>query len=533
MREPLNTNSQSTIVTSSNGEISLYKSIRWIIITIFTIIYTLLMINVGIMSAATRTIKSSLNLNNETFGLLSSLNSTGRIIGTFLFMGIINFFNRKYIVLIPLYINSISVIAFTLSDVHIILYITRMLNGVCQVFGFIYFPMWIDQFGIQKRKTFMLTLIQLASPLGMVTGYAMNIYLGSENWRKGFWYEAIGEIIFLSLVLFVPGKYFSRHLFFKCHFDGFERLENGQSRVASIFYTPQKDPKEKAHSGSVGKNLLLILQNKIFIFSVLYKAMSQIICVGLGVWLTDYLENQLHVESKFLKFNTYVFVIVVGPMIGMSFGGFCGSLTGGYEKKRSVLLICVFHFISAIISLCVVFVDNIYFFNAIMVVFFIFNCAVVPVLTGLILWSMPKHLKGLGNGISSLVSTFLGKFPAPLIYGILQERYGSYYNKIGMFGLLSTSLLGVLFLVLTVIYRYRMDDEEKGKGLFEKKNELKETNKLEEAARNSINHEALATVFNGSNISEAIEINENYYYNNKEEGYAINDVSEEMEHKEI
>ena len=177
MREPLNTNSQSTIVTSSNGEISLYKSIRWIIITIFTIIYTLLMINVGIMSAATRTIKSSLNLNNETFGLLSSLNSTGRIIGTFLFMGIINFFNRKYIVLIPLYINSISVIAFTLSDVHIILYITRMLNGVCQVFGFIYFPMWIDQFGIQKRKTFMLTLIQLASPLGMVTGYSMNIYL--------------------------------------------------------------------------------------------------------------------------------------------------------------------------------------------------------------------------------------------------------------------------------------------------------------------------------------------------------------------
>ena len=103
MREPLNKTSQSTIVTSSNGEISLYKSIRWIIITIFTIIYTLLMINVGIMSAATRTIKSSLNLNNETFGLLSSLNSTGRIIGTFLFMGIINFFNRKYIVLIPLY----------------------------------------------------------------------------------------------------------------------------------------------------------------------------------------------------------------------------------------------------------------------------------------------------------------------------------------------------------------------------------------------------------------------------------------------
>ena len=84
---------QTAPLIQSSTETSLYKSVRWIIIAIFTVLYTLLMINVGIMSAATSKIKSSLELNNETFGLLSSFNSAGRIGGTFLFMAIINFFN--------------------------------------------------------------------------------------------------------------------------------------------------------------------------------------------------------------------------------------------------------------------------------------------------------------------------------------------------------------------------------------------------------------------------------------------------------
>ena len=165
-----------------------------------------------------------------------------------------------------------------------------------------------------------------------------------------------------------------------------------------------------------------------------------------------------------------------------------------------------------------------------MVLFFIFNCAVVPVLTGVILWSMPKNQKGLGNGISSLVTTFLGKFPAPLIYGILQEKYSSSYNKIGMLGLMSTSFLGVIFLGLTTIYRYRTEVED-NKSVFEKKESDKKAKYEEEEdpMRTSINQEALATVFNNANIAEAFEINEDYYYNNLS-NVPINDA-EEMSHK--
>ena len=82
------------------GEITLYKSVRWIIIILFTILYTLLMVNVGIMSAATRKIKESLEIDNQTYGMFGSLNSTGRIIGTFLFMFLVNKWNRKFLIII-------------------------------------------------------------------------------------------------------------------------------------------------------------------------------------------------------------------------------------------------------------------------------------------------------------------------------------------------------------------------------------------------------------------------------------------------
>jgi hypothetical protein len=370
----------------------------------------------------------------------------------------------------------------------------------------------------------------------MVTGYGINTILGSDKWRYGFWLEGICEVVFITLLLFIPMKYFSKNLFFKCHFDGLERLENGQSRVFSIFHEPNKDvPKDKTQSSSFKKNLNAIIKNKIFIFSVLYKAISQIICVGLGFWLTDYLENQLHLNNNLSKFNTYVVVIVVGPMIGMSFGGIVGSFTGGYEKRFCIFIMFILHLISSIVSLCVVLVDGIIWFNLIMVIFFVFNAAVMPVITGLILWALPKNLKGLGNGISSLLTTFLGKFPAPLIYGYLQDYYGSYYNKIGMLGLMSTSLLGVVFLGLCVVYRYRQDKDEKSGVLFEKEEKPKtflSANNMGQELRRSINQEAIATVFSGTNINEVIEMHEEYYSDkNNNKRYNDEDDWEEMQGK--
>ena len=55
--------------------------------------------------------------------------------------------------------------------------------------------------------------------------------------------------------------------------------------------------------------------------------------------------------------------------------------------------------------------------------------SVIPVNTGLILWTLPKNLKGFGNGVGNLITTILGKFPSPFLYGYIQYAFND-YNKI-------------------------------------------------------------------------------------------------------
>ena len=46
-----------------------------------------------------------------------------------------------------------------------------------------------------------------------------------------------------------------------------------------------------------------------------------------------------------------------------------------------------------------------------------------PVLQGYLIKAIPKQIKGIGVGLDMLVSTFLGKIIAPVIYGSIVDKY--------------------------------------------------------------------------------------------------------------
>jgi len=457
-------------------DFSLSRGIRWVLMIIFTLLYVILMFNVGIFTAAITQIKKDLSLEDNQYGLLGSYNGGGKIIGTLIFLLIVNKYNRKYILIIPLFISSISIYLFTIFENRYILYLLRGINGICQVFGFIYFPIWIDQFGIQKRKTLMMTLIQLAAPFGMAGGYLINYLIESKNWRSGFIIEFIGECGLLFLILFFPRIYFSRNIYYKSDGDSRknkrtkindELFDNDKKELFlkagkgldSIFYA---EAKKSQLTGSFFSNVISLLKNKLFMFAVLYKSTTQFICAGIGYWIADFLENVLEEKNERVKFQSYLIIIIGGPLIGMVIGGFLGSLTGGYEKKASIVLIFIFQFIASIIGIFVIFCDTANAFNIVIGTFFIFNSAAVPINSGFILWSVPKEMKGLANGVSNLIVTFLGKFPAPYLYGLINEisREQNLNKKNGMIFLMSIAFVGDVFLLLAAIFRALIKDND-------------------------------------------------------------------------
>ena len=170
---------------------------------IHLLINIIIAMDTGLFTSASTKIKENLEIDDKKFGLFGSLNHFGRIFGTILFMFIFNYFNRKNLLIISFFIICFSIFCFTITEKTIILFIARIINGFFASFGFMYFPIWIDQFGIQNKKTLMMSILQIAFPIGMIIGYSINTILGSEKWKITFLIETISLFLCNICIIFI------------------------------------------------------------------------------------------------------------------------------------------------------------------------------------------------------------------------------------------------------------------------------------------------------------------------------------------
>ena len=530
-------------------DVILKRDIRWTIMIIYLLISIIISMDTGLFTSASTLIKETLKIDDKKFGLFGSCIHFGRIFGTIIFMFIFNIFNRKNLLIISFFINCISIFCFTITDNIIILFISRIINGFCTSFGIIYFPIWIDQFGIQNKKTLMMSLLQMAFPIGMILGYTTNTILGSKKWKITLLIETISLFIFNLFIIFIPKKYYSKKLCFKQHFDGVEKIKqmkkikirkksNQDSKLTnnykkkysndinesnnknnfeinrnSLFSQNNLDNKKNDDIFSFKKKIKFIITNKIYICTILYKSINQFILSGLTFWLTDYLENILEEKNSFQRLYIYIEAIVIGPIIGIAIGGFLGSMTGGYEKKNSVLAIFILQAISSLFSIFVPLVNNINLFSLYLTLFNLFMSSVIPVNTGLILWTLPKNLKGFGNGVGNLITTIIGKFPSPLLYGYIQYLFNDYNKRIGMHFLMKISFLGEICLALATLFRFKDNFTEIEKVIEE--TEIDRKKKFNENLRKSINSDVISSAFN----NDISTVNDNKSFNSEECDY--------------
>ena len=530
-------------------DVILKRDIRWTIMIIYLLISIIISMDTGLFTSASTLIKKTLKIDDKKFGLFGSCIHFGRIFGTIIFMFIFNIFNRKNLLIISFFINCISIFCFTITDNIIILFISRIINGFCTSFGIIYFPIWIDQFGIQNKKTLMMSLLQMAFPIGMILGYTTNTILGSKKWKITLLIETISLFIFNLFIIFIPKKYYSKKLCFKQHFDGVEKIKqmkkikirkksNQDSKLTnnykkkysndinesnnknnieinrnSLFSQNNLDNKKNDDIFSFKKKIKFIITNKIYICTILYKSINQFILSGLTFWLTDYLENILEEKNSFQRLYIYIEAIVIGPIIGIAIGGFLGSMTGGYEKKNSVLAIFILQAISSLFSIFVPLVNNINLFSLYLTLFNLFMSSVIPVNTGLILWTLPKNLKGFGNGVGNLITTIIGKFPSPLLYGYIQYIFNDYNKRIGMHFLMKISFLGEICLAFATLFRFKDNFTEIEKVIEETQIDRKK--KFNENLRKSINSDVISSAFN----NDISTVNDNKSFNSEECDY--------------
>jgi len=103
---------------------------------------------------------------------------TNLLLGSFCAIPIINRIkSRKWILAGLLYSNTLFQGTFYGIPIFGYLVVNRLFIGVTQSFIMIYSPVWVDQFAPRNRKTLFMAIQQVASPLGVVLGYALTFGL--------------------------------------------------------------------------------------------------------------------------------------------------------------------------------------------------------------------------------------------------------------------------------------------------------------------------------------------------------------------
>ena len=423
---------QEKLVTSEEGKphIRLSRWTRIIIFVCFFIIHLLNCSDGGVVSARSNQIKEELNINDKSFGIYGSIVQIGRIIGTLSVMILLNLFDRKYLIFFALLLKCATFVIYFFTANYYIIMGFRFLQGFSHVFTYVYFPTWVDQFGLQNYKTIMTSFIQTASPFGSVFGFNVTTFLG--DYKYGFALLAFTILPLDIILLFMPDKFFSPKIFFyKVH----KEEHDGRESVFSLFEIDEEKMKKKQEEKEKkpeGPSIWLQLLRPVFATIVLARTVLMFSFMGTHYWIGDYFQNALGQDGKLAKASIYSVVSLVGPFTGSMVGAAVCEKVGGYTKRASSLLCCGFSVLTGICAVLIPMTNDMMVFTVELFLFFFFANCMMPILIGISFNCVDKKLKGASYGVNSLMCTFLGNLPAPSVYGFINDIYKETNPKMAM-----------------------------------------------------------------------------------------------------
>ncbi|CAD8102901.1 unnamed protein product [Paramecium primaurelia] len=395
----------------------------------------------GIIPAATKQIETSLDLSAEELGYLGSLVYAGiSLVGLFggkLFLH----FNAKLIVSISYFGMLGSLLMFPQHyKSSWLFYLSRFLTGCAQAPMMIYFPVWVDNFG-GESKTIWLTILQGVIPLGIFVGYVLSSVISSIwNWQLAF-YAQVALLIpcAISFIFFVRTKDFEIKRARRSKLD--KKSVNPDDLGSSMLSVGS----HKTYWHMMGE----LYSIKLWLCCTIVISILYFIVTGIQFWMTDYMITEMHQNQKTVNI-VFAVVSITAPVFGCITGGLIAQKLGGYERTKSLYICVIYCFICCLSAVPVPFTD-VFWFGALCVWFLLFfGGAIVPPLIGIMLSSVPKHLKAFANSNTTMFQNLFGFLPAPSIYGFLMERYSA---KVAVFALMYYSFAGLLFMLIAVYFK--------------------------------------------------------------------------------
>ena len=423
----------------------------------------------GVLSSSKKQVRRDLQLDEKGYGFFGSFASAGRMFGSCIFMGLLQTDRRKLLTCVCIFINGSAFFAYYLTFNKWILYCVRFLIGSVRIYPHIYIPVWVDQFGIKKLKTMMMTVINITSPLGQTVGYVLGTINEPDKWYLN--YMIVGGLIlgFGSLLLLFPDKFFSaKYNFLGYQEEGTDNFSKEPKDWKQVTFFENGEMKvKKKEQGS----MLEIVKNPVYCFSAFVKANCLFCFQVIHLNITSYVMDDLKMaeEEKTTKFlPLYGSASVFGPFTGGMFGGLCVSFVGGYEKKKSAFFLAGFALVTLFSSFIVIYSNSAVYMCVGLFLFFFFASALLPIIGGYVVSSVPKAHKGAGSSLNLLITNLLGNLPGPILYGFLKDKFKDTNPRLPWKIIIHMFILGFLASLGSAFFRYKQlakveEEEEKAK----------------------------------------------------------------------
>ena len=448
-------------------QVRLSRCYRIFLFFVMINIESIMNVSSGILSSATKEIKSQLKLSDTQFGSFGTANSIGRIISSILFGMYNQKISRKWSTAIYVIFHAVFLFCFKSTENPYILIFIRGLLGFTQIAPSVYVPVWINQFGLSEYKTIKITSVQLFQTTGKLLGHLINLLLGLENWRTGFVIEAI-YLLFLAFCCLVSSEYyFSRTLFSK------KISEDNKKRMSYTIFE-ERDEKEEDNrekKSNYFSDLIILLSDPLYILCLVSRCILHGINTCLHYWFSDFMRTVI--KEKQYKVTIYYSIICFsGPLGAIIFNSQLKKCIGGYESRNASWPIVILQFIASIFAVSIGLMKTSISVSVATAVYLIFNSSVLPLIQGILISCVDIKLSATGFAFASTCTQLLTAGTTPMIYGIINDKYKDKYPWLAMVSMMSLHLIAVpLLIILAILRNKKFDEEEKRK---EKSEELKE-----------------------------------------------------------
>ena len=442
---------------------------------------------------------------DSTVGLFGSVDYIGRVVGALIFASIMGKMNRKILLVSTLLFKALTLLIALLTPDKIINIIARGLSGISQVFFTTYFPVWCDQYGKEKKRTLMVTIVQLGGGLGIIIGYGLGLLCEEvistkdySGWRSAFGIEGIILIVCGIIIFSFKNKYFSNNFVLIKDNEGREEIPSTENNA------------------SILSNFGKMLCNKLFLFTTLANSVTFFGISIVQYWGDQYMEKVLEI-GKNKRFVAFACLCLLGPILGTLFGGIICSNLGGYGRRKTMIFIIILVLIASIFSEITALFTAPMAFISLCWFFLFFICGTISPESGIIISSLDSNLRGDGFSLSNCILNLIGNFPAAYVFSLLldffEDKVGEYKNyRYAWAFCMSYNIIGLLFIIIAAIYRFKI------------KGDLNTTDEIKYIDPNDIgriNDTTFSTSNDGENAIEksTTQENKNIFNNTDDDSY--------------